>query len=182
MNCWRFYISKVDGSGDLTTNETGVAIFLKLVNEAPSVTRGTVINGQATAGDTLNINGEDVVFITSNLGVVSVENARDDINAKTADHNVVAEASPAPNEVESDQATYGSAYGLIGAPLSASINGQAVNFATTTAGQAAYGMPVAIADDMAADINAAGIPNISASVNNGNLVIREATGGSYNYC
>ena len=175
-----FIYPKVDGSGDLTTNETGVAIFLKLVNEIPSVTRGTVINGQATAGDTLNINGEDVVFITSNLGVVSVENARDDINAKSADHGVVAEASPAPNEIESDQATYGSAYGLIGAfaPLSASINGQAVNFSTTTAGQAAYGMPVAIADDMAADINAAAIPNISASVNGGNLVIREATGGS----
>ena len=35
----------------------------------------------------------------------------------------------------------------------ASINGQAVNFATITAGQAAYGTIVAIADDMVADMN-----------------------------
>ena len=47
--------------------------------------RGTVINGTATAGDTLNINGEDVVFTTSSLGVVSVQNAVQDINAKTSD-------------------------------------------------------------------------------------------------
>ncbi len=39
-------------------------------------------------------------------------------------------------------------------------------------------MPVAIADDMAADINAAAIPNIEAAVNSGNLVLRELTGGS----
>ena len=39
-------------------------------------------------------------------------------------------------------------------------------------------MPVAIADDMAADINAAGINNIEAGVNSGNLVLREMSGGS----
>ena len=39
-------------------------------------------------------------------------------------------------------------------------------------------MPIAIADDMAADINAAGINNIEAGVNSGNLVIREMSGGS----
>jgi hypothetical protein len=89
-------------------------------------------------------------------------------------------ASPAPNEVQSDIGTYGSAYGLIGGftPFSATINGSAVNFSTNAAGSAAYGMPVAIADDMAADINAAGITNIEAGVSSGNLVIRELSGGS----
>jgi hypothetical protein len=175
-----FIYPAVDGSGDLTTSDTGVAIFLKLVDAVPSVARGTVINGQATAGDTLSINGEDVIFTTSSLGVVSVQNAVQDINAKTSDHKVSASASPAPNEVESDISTYGSAYGLIGGftPFSASINGAVVNFSTNSAGQAAYGMPVAIADDMAADINAAGINDIEAGVNAGNLVIREMNGSS----
>ena len=130
-----FIYPKTDGSGDLTTTDTGVAIFLKLVDAVP-IARGTVINGTATAGDTLNINGEDVVFTTSSLGVVSVQNAVQDINAKTSDHKVTASASPAPNEVESDIATYGSAYGLIGGFTPASINGSVVNFSTTTAGQA----------------------------------------------
>ena len=175
-----FVYPAVDGSGDLTTTDTGVAIFLKIADAIPSVARGSVINGQATAGDTLNINGEDVIFTTSTLGVVSVTDAVTDINAKTADHGVTAVASPAPNEVQSDIATYGSAYGLIGGftPFSATINGSAVNFSTNAAGQAAYGMPVAIADDMAADINAAAISNIEADVSSGNLVIRELTGGS----
>jgi len=175
-----FVYPAVDGSGSLTTTDTGVAIFLKIADAIPSVARGSVINGQATAGDTLNINGEDVIFTTSTLGVVSVTDAVTDINAKTADHGVTAVASPAPNEVQSDIATYGSAYGLIGGftPFSATINGSAVNFSTNSAGQAAYGMPVAIADDMAADINAAAISNIEADVSSGNLVIRELTGGS----
>lgn len=175
-----FVYPKTDGSGELTTTDTGVAIFLKLVDAIPSIARGSVINGQATAGDTININGEDVIFTTSTLGVVGVTDAVTDINAKTSDHGVVATASPAPNEVQSDIATYGSAYGLIGGftPFSASINGSVVNFSTNTAGQATYGMPVAIADDMAADINAAAISNIEADVSSGNLVLRELTGGS----
>ena len=81
----RFLYPKTDGSGELTTTDTGVAIFLKLVEAIPSIARGTVINGQSTAGDTLNINGEDVIFTTSSLGVVSVTDAVTDINAKTSD-------------------------------------------------------------------------------------------------
>ena len=71
--------------------------------------------------------------------------------------------------------THTAAYCLIGGLTSASINGSVVNFSTTTVGQA-YGV-VAIADDMAADINA-GNNNIEAGVNSGNLVLREMSGGS----
>lgn len=175
-----FIYPAIDGTGELTTEKQNVAIFLKIKNEIPSIARGTITNGTCTAGDKMGINGVDVQFLTSSGGVVSVTNARDDINALTSDHKVIAEASPAPNEIESDSGTYGNAYGLVGgfAPFSATINGSAVNFTTTAAGQQSFGMAVSIAEDMAADINAAGINNITASHANGNLIIFETTGGS----
>jgi len=58
------------------------------------------------------------------------------------------------------------------------INGTAVSFSTTTAGQAAYGVAVGIAQDIADDINAAAPTNITASVSGSNCVLTESTGGS----
>jgi hypothetical protein len=176
-----FIFPAVDGSGDLTTVDTGVAIFLKLVDAVPSVVRGSITNGKATAGDIIEINDVNVQFTTNTLGDVTVQNAVTDINQKTSLHRVIAEASAAPNEVQSDISTFGSAYGLVGGfpPFSAIINGGTVNFSTTTAGQATYGMPVAVAQDMASDINLAGIPNITASYDSsGKLIIIETNGGS----
>jgi hypothetical protein len=57
-----------------------------------------------------------------------------------------------------------------------------VNFSTTTSGAAAYGDPsVADANDMVADINAAGIPDIVAYVYEGSLIkLRHNAGGAIN--
>ena len=173
-----FIYPSVDGTGDLTTDNTGVPIFMKLTDAVPSIVRGTVTDGKATAGDVIEINNVDVMFTTSTLGEVTVPNAVTDINLSTSSHGVSAEASPAPNEVSSDISTYGSAYGLVGGfpPFSASFNGSVVNFSTTIAGQAAYNQAVAIADDMAVDINAANIPNITAKASNGILTIIHGLG------
>ena len=173
-----FIYPSIDGSGDLTTDNTGVPIFMKLTDAVPSIVRGTVTDGKATAGDVIEINNVDVMFTTSTLGEVTVPNAVTDINLTTSSHGVSAEASPAPNEVSSDISTYGSAYGLVGGfpPFSASFNGSVVNFSTTIAGQAAYNQAVAIADDMAVDINAANIPNITAKASNGILTIIHGLG------
>jgi len=176
-----FVYPKTDNSGDLTLTDTGVAIFLKLTNAIPSESLGTVTNGTCTAADKLEINDVDVLFTTNSSGVVSINNAVTDINAKSSDHKVVASSTPAPNTITSDSSTYGSAYGLVGGfpPFSASINGTTVNFSTTTAGQATYSMAVAIAEDMAADINAANIANITATHSSGNLVITHSQGNAF---
>ena len=176
-----FVYPKTDNSGDLTLTDTGVAIFLKLTNAIPSVSLGTVTNGTCTAADKLEINDTDVLFTTNSGGVVSINNAVTDINALSSTHNVVASSTPAPNTITSDSGTYGSAYGLVGGfpPFSASINGTTVNFSTTTAGQAAYSMAVAIAEDMAADINAASIANVTATHSSGNLVITHSQGNAF---
>ncbi len=180
-NVGDFVYPKTDGSGDLTLTNTGVAVFLKLTLAIPSVSRGTVTNGTASAADKLEINDTDVLFTTNTGGNVTVANAVTDINALTSSHEVTASSSPAPNVIMSDSGTYGSAYGLIGGfvPFSASINGSTVNFTTTTAGQAQYNMAVGIAEDMAADINSANISNITASISGSNLVITEATGQAF---
>jgi hypothetical protein len=180
-NVGDFIYPKTDSSGDLTLSNTGVAVFLKLTNAIPSVSRGTVTNGTASAADKLEINDVDILFTTNTGGNVSVANAVTDINVSTSTHKVTATSSPAPNSITSDAGTYGSAYGLIGGfvPFSASINGGTVNFSTTTAGQAAYGMAVAIADDMAYDINGASLSGITASVSGTNLVITEAGGNAF---
>ena len=180
-NVGDFVYPKTDSSGELTLTNTGVAVFLKLTLAIPSVSRGTVTNGTASAADKLEINDTDVLFTTNTGGNVSVANAVTDINALTSSHEVTASSSPAPNVITSDSGTYGSAYGLIGGfvPFSASINGGTVNFSTSTAGQAAYGMAVGIAEDMAYDINSANIPNITASISGSNLVITESTGQAF---
>ncbi|MDA9373896.1 hypothetical protein N9R43_00785 [bacterium] len=177
-----FIYPSVDGSGDLTTTNTGIPIFMQLTNATPSIVRGDITDGSATAGDVIEINGVDVMFTTSSLGEVQVPNAATDINSSFALHKVQAEASPAPNSATSDMATYGSAYGLIGGfpPFAATFNGSVVNFSTTIAGEAAYNQSVAIADDMAVDINAAEIPNISARALNGILTIVHDLGQEIN--
>ena len=176
-----FVYPKTDNSGDLTLTDTGVAIFLKLTNAIPSVSRGTVTDGTASAADKLEINETDVLFTTNSGGTVSINNAVTDINASSSAHGVVASSTPAPNTITSDAATHGSAYGLVGGfpPFSASINGTTVNFSTTTAGQAAYSMAVAIAEDMADDINSVGIANVTATHVSGNLVITHSLGNAF---
>lgn len=177
-----FIYPAVDGSGDLTLTNTGVAVFLKLTDAVPSTARGTVTGGTTTAADVMTINDTDVTFLTNTGGTVSIADAVTDINALTADHKVIAKASASAFVITSDSATYGSAYGLIGGfpPFSASINGSTVNFSTTTAGQAAYSMAVSIAADMAYDINGANITNITAAEVGGNLVITNSAGTSIN--
>ena len=176
-----FVYPKTDSSGDLTLTNTGVAIFLKLTNAVSSVALGTVTGGVCSAADKIEINDTDVLFTTNSSGVVSINNAVTDINALTSSHGVVASSTPAPNTITSDAGTYGSAYGLVGGfvPFSATINGGTVNFSTTTAGQAQYSMAVAIAEDMAADINTASIANITATHLSGNLVITHSQGNAF---
>ena len=176
-----FIYPTTDGSGDLTLTNTGVAVFLKLTNAIPSIAKGSVTGGAASAADKLEINETDVLFVTNSGGVVSITNAVTDINALTSSHKVVASSTPAPNIITSDASTYGSAYGLVGGyvPFSASINGGTVNFSTSVAGQAAYGIPVGIAEDMAGDINAAALPNITATHVSGNLQITHSQGTAF---
>ena len=101
-----------------------------------------------------------------------------DINGGTATHGVTASSSPSPSTATT--ATESLAYGLVGIyPGGAiTINGTAVSFSTTTAGQATYGIAVGIGADIVADVNAASVANITASLSGTNVVLTNSTGGT----
>ena len=172
-----FIYASTDGSGDLTTVETGAPIFLNIRDAIPTVIKGTVLDGTTSVGAQFELNGE--LITTTGTTITDVAN---DINLLESSHGVHATSEPSPTVAVSDSGTYGSAYGLVGGfpPFSASINGTTVNFTTTIEGFAAYGQNVAIADDMAFDINQAAIPGIVAHASAGLLYITETGGGAIN--
>jgi hypothetical protein len=172
----------LDGSGDLTTNDNSRRpIYMKIADAVTTSTTGTGIDPTGTDGDIVEINRIQVSLYSGN-GTYNVEDAVTLINAQTSEHKVTAVKVGAATETFSDVAGQGSAYGIIAGytPFSASINGTTVNFTTTTSGSAAYGDPaVADANDMVADINAAKITDIVASVVNGSEIkIRNNAGGA----
>lgn len=167
-----------DGSGDMTTTDTtGRKLFIKIANSIESVTIGTGIDPTGSSGDIVEINKVSVALGAG--GSYTLSNAVTAINTLTSSHKVTASSVGAATTATTSTANL--VYGVIAGytPFSASINGTSISFTTVASGSAAYGDPtVADANDMAADINSAGIANIIASVNSsGNLVITNLVGG-----
>lgn len=174
----------LDGSGDLTTNDNSRRpIYMKVADAITTSTTGTGIDPTGTDGDIVEINRVQITLASGN-GTYTVDDAVTLINAETPSHKVTAVKVGAATEVVSDIAGQGSAYGIVAGytPFSITINGETVNFTTTTSGSAAYGDPaVADANDMVSDINAAKITDIVASVVNGSEIkLRNNGGGAIN--
>lgn len=172
----------LDGSGDLTTSaDSRRPIYLKIADAITTSTTGTGIDPTGIDSDIVEINRIQIT-LASGSGTYTLDDAVTLINAASASHKVTAVKVGAATEVASDVAGQGSAYGIVAGyvPFSASINGVTVNFTTTTSGAAAYGDPsVADANDMIADINAAGITDVVASLINGSeLKLRHNAGGA----
>lgn len=172
------------GTGDLTTDSASSRpVFMKIANAVPTATTGTGIDPTGTDGDVVEINRVQVT-LSSGAGMYNVNHAVAQINAETSNHGVTAVKVGAATEVSSDAAGQGSAYGIVAGytPFSVEINGVVVNFTTTTSGSAVYGDPVvADANDMVADINAANVPDLVASVVNGSEIkLRNNAGGAIN--
>jgi hypothetical protein len=180
-NVGDYLYPSLDGTGDLTVNDNSRRpIYMKVSDAIVTSTTGTGIDPTGVDGDVVEINRIQITLGSGN-GTYTVEDAVALINAETTSHKVTAVKVGAATEVFSDVAGQGSAYGIVAGytPFSASINGITVNFTTTTSGSAAYGDPV-VADqnDMVADINAAKIPDIVATVVNGSdIKLRNNAGG-----
>ena len=166
-----FIYTKTDGTGDLTTSDTGKPVFLKVADAIPSLITGSQLDPQGTPNDVLTINDTPVTLSTNTAGNVLVGDALTDINALTSTHGVTAIQGTGPFSVTTS-GSVGLAFGIVGGgpPFSATINGTLVNFTTTTASDAV---------DIAADINAANITDTTASgTAGGNLTIENSAGNS----
>lgn len=175
----------VDSDGDLTTSDaTGKIAFLKIQDSIPTQLTGTVNNPEVPDGHSMLLNGVTVTFSGSSGANATLSQITNTINSGTSNHYVTASSIPTVTSITSDPEF--TIYGLVGGfvPFSAYINSGSgntlVNFTTDTAGQAAYGLAVSIPEDMATDINAAGIANLTASYTSGVLTLTEASGNAIN--
>ena len=167
------YTDNSTPGGLTTTSTSGKIQFMKIADAVESSVTGTQVDPTVTANDVIEIN-ETAVTLTSTTLTQTIS----DINGGTATHGVTASSSPSPSTATT--ATESLAYGLVGIYPGGSItiNGTAVSFSTTTAGQATYGIAVGIGADIIADVNAANVPNITASASGTNVVLTNSTGGA----
>jgi hypothetical protein len=176
----------VDTDGDLTTTDTGKIAFLKIQNSIPTNLLGTINTPSVPDTHVLKLNGTSITFAGTGSANATLAQMVTQINAGSSTHKVVAVAAPTATVINSNPDS--TAYGLIGGytTFAASFdNGSAatattVTFSTNTAGQAKYGSAVAIPSDMATDINAASITNLTASSNDADtqLTLTEANGNA----
>ena len=179
-NAGDFIYADVDG--DLTTTDTGKIMFLKIANAVETNTIGTAVNPTVPDGTAVIFNGVSHTFNGAGFSSTLAETVSQ-INGLSG-ASITASQSPAPTTVSSSAS--GTAYGLVGGytTFSAIFNGGSgnttVNFTTNAAGQAAYGIAVAILEDMATDINSASIPNLTATFTSSVLTLTEANGNAIN--
>ncbi len=171
-----------DTDGDLTTTDTGKIMFLKIANAEETNTIGSAINPTVPDGTVVIFNSVSHTFNGAGFSSTLAETVSQ-INGLSG-ASITASQTPAPTTVSSSAT--GTAYGLVGGytNFSAIFNGGSgnttVNFTTNAAGQSAYGIAVAIPEDMATDINAASIPNLSATFTSSQLTLTESNGNAIN--
>lgn len=180
-NVGDYIYPSIDGSGDMTTsNASRRPIYMKVAAAIPSVTTGSGIDPTGVEGDIIELNKYQLPLGVGQ-GTYTLDDVVTGINDTVFYHKITAEKVGSATVVSSD-ANLGNVYGIVAgySPFSATINGVLVEFTTTTSGSAAYGDPsIADVNDMAIDINLAGIPDVTASVTNGSqLTLTHTAGGN----
>jgi hypothetical protein len=173
----------LDTDGDLTASDvTGKIVFLKIQDAIATVIEGTVDNPEVPDTHQLALNGTIVTFAGTGGANANLSQMVSTINANTSNHYVTASSVPTPTVISSDADN--TIYGLVGGfvPFSAYINSGSgntlVNFTTDTSGSVAFGLPVSISSDMAIDINATNIANLTATATTTALTLTEANGNA----
>ena len=173
----------LDTDGDLTASDvTGKIVFLKIQDAIATEIQGTVDNPEVPDAHEIVMNGVTVTFAGTGGANANISQIVSTINSNTSNHYVTASSVPTPTTMSSDPDN--TIYGLVGGfvPFSAYINSGSgntlVNFTTDTSGSVAFGLPVSISSDMAVDINAANIANLTATATTTALTLSEANGNS----
>lgn len=155
-----------------TNTKTNNRVYLKLTDNLPTYVLSPNEFTQTSGNEVISINLENI-----NITGTSAADLVNDINAKTISHKV--NGSVIVGATVAQTATYQLAYGVVGVilPGSFSINGVTVNFTTDTSGSQTLGAGLADINDVVYDINNANVPNITASVDGGRIVLSNTSGG-----
>ena len=168
----------VSSTGEFTTSDTSKIAFLKLQDAIPTVLTGNIDGPTVPNGHTIILNDQSISFSAS--GNANATQMATQINSHTSNTSVVANTTPTPTVITSDGPN--TIYGLVGGytPFSAYIDSGSgntlVNFTTNGSQYAGVSTP----EDMVTDINAAGIPNLTATSTTTVLTLTEANGNAIN--
>jgi hypothetical protein len=163
--------------GGITADPGGAQIYIKLRDYTSSTTT-SMFEGPTITGSILQINSTDVTI----NGTGSIADIISATNAETLNTGVIASAVLSATTVQTSPGLIAPAYGepalwASSSPASASINGVPVTFniTSTNPGYEDYALPL----QMAASINAASIPDITASTNGAlSLIVTNTAGGA----
>jgi len=171
----------VDSSGNLSNADTGSGkvAFLNVRSAIPTVLTGDQADPTLGNGNVIAFNGEEITF-TGNGGSANISEIVTQINAHTSNHSVIASTDAQGTTITSDSS--GTIYGLVGGytPFSAYFNtgsgNTLVNFTTNGSQYATVSTP----EDMATDINAANIANLTVTATATVLTVKEENGNAIN--
>ena len=171
----------VESDGTLSNAETdsNKVAFLNLQSAIPTVLTGDQGDPSLGNGNVITFNGVDVTF-NGNGGSANVNEIVTQINNLTSNHEVIASTVAQGTTIVSDSG--GTIYGLVGGytPFSAYFDSGSgntlVNFTTNGSQYATVSTP----EDMATDINAAGIANLTVTATATVLTIKEENGNAIN--
>ncbi len=169
--------SSLDIPGAITTDAGGSELYIKLRNNTSSISESTA-PGPTSAGSVFQLNSVNI----SVLSPYDINAAVTATNLETLSTGVVAATILSATAVETNNALITTTYGepalwATSSPATATINGVSVTFniASTDPGYEDYARPT----QMAQSINAAGIPNIIATVPSPLvLILTNSSGGA----
>lgn len=170
----------VSSAGEFTTSDTGKIAFLKVQDSIPTVLTGTVNDPSVPDTHSILLNTKTVTFAGTGGANATLSQIVSQIN-NVANTNVVATTIPTPNAINSDSST--AIYGLVGGytPFSAYIDSGSgntlVNFTTNGSQYAGVSTP----QDMATDITAANIANLTISSTATVLTLTEENGNAITF-
>lgn len=169
------YINSIDGTLTTTPSATVKEAYIQLDNTVGDSTMTTTFPFNVQIGWQVNVNGAPVTFTGTDTSTIVT-----DFNNQTPSTLVSASAITGINTATTNAPDL--VYALVammGDVATATINGVQVNFDITLSGTLEFGFTAANAEDMAASINAANIPNISAiGVGSTSLTIANDAGGA----
>jgi hypothetical protein len=166
----------VSSTGAMSTTDTGKIAFLKIQDAMPTVLTGTAADPSVPHDHTITLNSKTVQFTNSGANA-TLSLMVGQINA-VSNTFVVASSVATPNTITSDSST--AIYGLTGGYVnfSANINSGSgdTQVSFTTAGSQYAG--VSTPEDMAIDINAANIANLTVTATPTVLTLSEVNGNA----